>query len=586
MRSSLSMLIGRAMPFLGSLACLVLSISIALSVADADPISPDVKANDPVADLIQQLRPGELKDQPKAWRIDPTEVVRGIRGHSGPFFCLAFSPDGKSLCVGGSEDHSVVIWNLNKHDAPFQMTKGQLFVLNAAYSPDGMILATGHGVRGSGGTKNESARLWSTGTGKLQKELEGHRNGVYSLSFSSNGKLLATVGGDEIIKIWETATAKELFRLSIGNVQEDQIISVSFSPDGKKILAVSQTGQLGCWHLEMKEHRLPLPYTARVLSAWFSKDGENLTVVDRSGVPPEKPSDGAWIDTVRQFSVRTWKEIGSFRFPPGYDIRYIARSQNDMILATVGFDDTFVDIWDLSRRKRLCHLGGHRGGVQSLALSPDNGLLAVAVTAVNSIILWDLTQTCLESLWLELAVASDTDASEIASILIATPHETTSFLKKRLNRLASLESRVVRLALCLDDDVFEVRERTAQDVENIGTEAAFALEQILHKDPPLEVHSRVKAILIKWEEHRNKVPFGGEKLTKGELGALARGESAPSKGRESLSAVQQRALQRTFVLLEQIGNRDCRALLDHLSKGESKGLITALARRSLERMKQ
>jgi WD40 repeat protein len=76
--------------------------------------------------------------------------------------------------------------------------------------------------------------LLSAGTAAGQKpELvlqTGHASWIYSVTFSPDGKLLASGGLDLTIKIWEVSTGT-LLRSLIGH--SNSITSVAFSPDGK-----------------------------------------------------------------------------------------------------------------------------------------------------------------------------------------------------------------------------------------------------------------------------------------------------------------------------------------------------------------
>src|SRR5262249_54566516 len=106
-------------------------------------------------------------------------------------------------------------------------------VTHVLFSPDGKTLASGGsdktflGVRGA----NPSAgRLWDVATGKLLPTLEGHQNAITSLSFSPDGKRLASSGSwDETIRLWDVTAGKELRKLKC----HDLTSSLSFAPDGK-----------------------------------------------------------------------------------------------------------------------------------------------------------------------------------------------------------------------------------------------------------------------------------------------------------------------------------------------------------------
>src|SRR6516165_5294221 len=72
-----------------------------------------------------------------------------------------------------------------------------------AFSPDSKLLA--------GGLLSGDVLVWNAGSGEEVLQLCGHRGFPRALSFSSDGKLLATA--DEIhVRVWDTATGKRLRR--------------------------------------------------------------------------------------------------------------------------------------------------------------------------------------------------------------------------------------------------------------------------------------------------------------------------------------------------------------------------------------
>ncbi len=68
------------------------------------------------------------------------------------------------------------------------------------FSPDGMILAS------AGGDK--IIKLWYWKTGTEIKNLKGHTSAIVSICFFNDGKMLASGGGDKIIKLWNIITGK------------------------------------------------------------------------------------------------------------------------------------------------------------------------------------------------------------------------------------------------------------------------------------------------------------------------------------------------------------------------------------------
>jgi WD40 repeat protein len=73
------------------------------------------------------------------------------------------------------------------------------FAACVAFSPDGQILAVGGQETGSNDTL---IRLWRVKDGHLLHTLHGHSKRIRSVAFSPDGQMLASGGEDETVRLW------------------------------------------------------------------------------------------------------------------------------------------------------------------------------------------------------------------------------------------------------------------------------------------------------------------------------------------------------------------------------------------------
>src|SRR5262249_40460727 len=110
-------------------------------------------------------------------------------------------------------------------------------------SPDGQRLASA--------SSDQTVKLWETATGKELLTLKGHTSGVSSVAFSPDGQRLASTSWDQTVKLWETATLKALLPLKR---HTSGVSRVAFSPDGQRLASASYDQTVKLWEMD----RLPL----------------------------------------------------------------------------------------------------------------------------------------------------------------------------------------------------------------------------------------------------------------------------------------------------------------------------------------
>ena len=134
---------------------------------------------------------------------------------------VAFSPDGKVLVSGGSDD-AVRRWDVATGKL-LRTLAGHGKAVNAvAWSPDGKLLASG--------SEDDTAKLWNAESGLLERSFEGHTGGVKAVSFSRDSRTLATGSTDGTVRLWDVSTGAQTGTM---NANAGPVETAVLSPDGR-----------------------------------------------------------------------------------------------------------------------------------------------------------------------------------------------------------------------------------------------------------------------------------------------------------------------------------------------------------------
>jgi hypothetical protein len=114
-----------------------------------------------------------------------------------------------------------------------------------AFSPDGRMIAS-RDHRFKGGNTGEAVSLREAATGKVRLWLEGPRGGP-RVVFAPDGRTLATVGSDQVVRLWNTDTGSELGRLQ---GHRGAVTSLAFAPDGRTLVTGSADTTALVWDVQ------------------------------------------------------------------------------------------------------------------------------------------------------------------------------------------------------------------------------------------------------------------------------------------------------------------------------------------------
>lgn len=272
---------------------------------------------------------------------------------------VVFAPDGQTMALGRS-DGGVVIESLaDGTDREIEAGPGfGMLPRGLSYSPDGKLLASGG--------RGLPVKLWDVASGSLRASLEGHSKPVASLAFSPDGKLLASGSLDGSIKLWDVANGRELVKTAGHSLD---IRGLAFSPDGKMLASGSLDGTVKLWDVVSGRELTHVQCgDQRVYGLAFAPDGKSLALGLSASAGESKGEVVLWnpADTRQPFRFLGAASFASVAFSP--DGRTVAAAGGDRL----------VKLWDVETGQELASLTGHEGFIASLAFSPDGQTLVTA----------------------------------------------------------------------------------------------------------------------------------------------------------------------------------------------------------------
>lgn len=287
-----------------------------------------------------------------------------VRNMEFPVSKFAISPDGK--IIASANNLWLMLWETGSGKLLAKLGDHSNQILSVTYSPDGKTIASG--------SMDKTAKIWNEASGKLWLTLSGHSQAVSSITFSPDNLILATGSWDKTVKLWDPVNGKLLATLT---GPTNLLCNIAFSPDGKTIAGGSADNKIYLWNVAggklvqtLKGHSGPVMFLT------FSPDGRSI-------------ASGSLDQTVKIWDVVKGEPQKTLT---GHldGILTVAFSPDGKTIVSGGYlKDKSIKVWDVASGKLITTFIGHDDAVGTVAFLPNSNTI-ISGSLDKTMKLWDL----------------------------------------------------------------------------------------------------------------------------------------------------------------------------------------------------
>src|SRR5213592_213292 len=318
---------------------------------------PPLDAND-VSTIRDWIASGAKDDSPSEDASSEPSVY-----HQPPVItALRFSPDGKTLAVNGNRE--VLLHHADGSGLVKRLPGKADRILSIAFSADGNLMIAGGGTPARFG----EIQFWEPREGRLLRTAEATSDTVFGASLSPDASKVAVGCADNTVRAFETATGKELYKIS---THENWVLGTAFGIDSKRLVSVGRDraaklidASAGQFLENVNQLHGELAAVARHPTA------DEIVIGGEDRIPyiyrmdrPQNMKVGEDATLVRQLAAQDGAIVALDWSPDGTRV-------------AVGGAAPSVNIYDADSGLLLASCTGHVAGIYAVAFSPDSLHLA------------------------------------------------------------------------------------------------------------------------------------------------------------------------------------------------------------------
>lgn len=255
-------------------------------------------------------------------------------------------------------------------------------IVGVAWSPNGSMIA-GVGTQGF-------LRVWDAETKDTLFTFPKQERTVFDVVWSPDSDKIASSGGDTTIRIWNIAdpdyTPGELIASFEGH--RDWPMSLAWSPDGTRLASASFDEEFTLKVWDVMDFQ-PAPITQQKTSSLYdvawTPDSKYLAVGSAAGL----------LVFDATLNILPFAVPEDYRIGLGWEIFAVAWNPDGTQIAgseKTGYDESaknLIHIWDVGTKTEVWTLEGHTDYIQSLVWNSDGTLLASA-SEDQTVRVWDV----------------------------------------------------------------------------------------------------------------------------------------------------------------------------------------------------